>query len=255
MKMYDSPVLVPSTMAPIIRSTTRKTFKFSSLPTELRLMVWRESMERRILHITTEKTILPEPIIRKKRSRAHRSCYRGISTHVRFKSCEKPPVALQICRESRAAALEYYTPSFHSTPCLLSHASEMVQTSLYFNPVLDTVHIQVTDNEPDNDLFNLAYRTDEETIQSIRVLAIGGPFAPEKFMKITRFVARNLHPLQALEKLILVDNCGTGFVWACMKADLDMAKDQLVLQGKCKEWKLPVVEVVAPQYFERDYYR
>jgi hypothetical protein len=131
----------------------------------------------------------------------------------------------------------------------------MEQTSLYFNPVLDIVHIQVADDERGNDLFNLAYRTDKETIQNIRVLAIGGPFAPEMFTRIIRFTAGNLHPLQALEKLILVVDSPTGFGWACMKDALDMAKEQLVLQGKCKEWKLPVVEDVAPRDFGRRYYR
>lgn len=93
-------------------------------------MVWRESIEPRILHITTEKIAIPLPV-----------GYCAKSTHIRFKSREKPPIVLQICHESRAVALEHYTPSFHSTTRPPLRGLEMEQTALFFNSELDTVHI------------------------------------------------------------------------------------------------------------------
>src|ERR1700730_17384836 len=105
--------------APVTCSTSGKTFKFSSLPTELRLMVWKETFEPRILHITSEmiSSQLTFPP-------GQGGCVNLPHAHLRLKSREPPPIALQICREFRALALKHYTLSFHSSTSPSPHVSE-----------------------------------------------------------------------------------------------------------------------------------
>jgi hypothetical protein len=169
-------------MAPITRSAARKDYQFSSLPTELRLMIWRKSFESRILHITSE-TIL---------SHLHKLTI----THVRFKSREKPPIALQVCHESRALALKNHIASFHSYT--FPHASGIKQTALYFNPELDTVHIAERLDKEFHDPFRC---TDSETTRSIRTF-----FDDHRRQDI----AGGLCAFQSLETLILVVGDETG---------------------------------------------
>jgi hypothetical protein len=78
----------------------------------------------------------------------------------------------------------------------------MKQTALYFNPELDTVHI--VDDQPSTDLRNLSDRTDEETIQSIKALAI---VLQDKFVHY--IIAQRLLEFERLETLILVVDGGT----------------------------------------------
>ena len=182
-------------------SASQMTVMFSSLPPELRLMVWRESFEPRILHIASEKVNLPGPrfISRTRHGCCHR---RSIPNHIRFKSHEKPPLALQVCRESRTLALKHYTPSFHSSTCPLQRAAEVNQTALYFNPELDTVHIAGM-----TEFCNLSSRTDKETIQSIKWLSMGEQLLQD--MK-TGYIARKLPAYESLEVLIVVVDGETG---------------------------------------------
>jgi hypothetical protein len=102
-------------MAPITHSqaAARKRFKFLSLPTELRLMIWKETFEPRILHITS-KTTYNRPATRQSSDDSD-VIYTIHYTHIHFKAREQPPIALQICHESRTLALKHYSPSFHST--------------------------------------------------------------------------------------------------------------------------------------------
>jgi len=235
-------------MAPITSAAhTSRNFKFSSFPTELRLMVWEATFEPRILHITSETTYLPNP----QKPRFYGCCRRVIPNHIRFKSREKPPIALQICHESRTLALKYYIPSFQSSTSPLSRASEMKQTALYFNRELDTVHVAC--RQYTYEFNNLSYRTLKETIQSIKVLAIGSQLFEGSWMGQ---VARCLPEYESLETLILVASGEMGgegdgsSVRVNMENALVEAQNQLVSQGNCKEQKLPVVKVMALQAFE-----
>jgi hypothetical protein len=236
-------------MAPITRSASRKASKFSSLPTELRLMIWTETFQPRILHITIERT---DPVFKRKSSR-HRVVLKRTPRRLRFKSRDKPPVALQICHESRALALKHYTPSFHSTTGFATHACEHLfkaakKTALYFSPELDTVHI--SNDEHNTEFWNLFYRA--ETIQSIKVLAIGSQLFRDEWMQ---YVAGRLPAFETLETLILVverklERTGVELIQVNMEGYLAKAQDQLILLGRCKEWKSPLVKVMTRRGFE-----
>jgi len=237
-------------MTLVIRSVARWGFKFSSLPTEIRLMIWRESIEPRILHITSGMITLPDPDLV-----VDRLAYYGRPdiSHVWFKSHEKPPVTLQICRESRAVALKHYVASFRSTTYPEHHASKMKQSAVYFNPELDTVHV-VADNCRTG-LSDLFYRTHEETAKSIRTLAIE---SQEFSRDLTRNIAWRLQlGFLRLETLILVVDRktvtgeeGQELVQLGMETSLVETQDRLILQGESKEWKLPVVKVTTREDFE-----
>jgi hypothetical protein len=125
----------------------------------------------------------------------------------------------------------------------------MKQTALYFNPELDTVHI--VDDQPSTDLRNLSDRTDEETIQSIKALAI---VLQDKFVHY--IIAQRLLEFERLETLILVVDGGTegdgeeSSFRERTENKLVKVRDYLVLHGNCKERKLPAVKVMTPEAFE-----
>jgi hypothetical protein len=236
-------------MAPITRSAARKTFKFSSLPTELRLMIWNKTFEPRILHITSETITLRslEAI-----SHRRRRCIRlPDPRHILFKSREKPPIALQICHESRTLALKRYTPSFHSMTSSPERASEMKQTALYFNPELDTIHI--VDDERGSELWTLYSRTQKETIQSIKTLAIESHVDQQRLVKN---IAALLPAFEVLETLILVidGEAGKDEEGFSVRERAENILIQVAAQLKiCREWKLPMVKVMNPRAFKNNF--
>jgi hypothetical protein len=125
----------------------------------------------------------------------------------------------------------------------------MKQTALYFNPKLDTVHIK---KDEFRTLAGTSYSIHWKTTQSIRTLAIGSQDVRMKY------VARQLRAFRMLEMLILVidgemaDDGEGSSLPENMEDYLVKVKDQLVLQGKCKAWKLPLVKVMDAQAFEND---
>jgi len=188
-------------------------------------MIWNETFEPRILHITQETTTL---------RRATRRTWREIIyTHDRFKSREKPPIALQICHESRALALKHYTPSFHSRTTPFSRASEVKQTALYFNPELDTIH--VVDDVIATMLSHPIYT---ETTKRIKTLAIAAPCSTI-FAQYTCVytLSRVLPALERLETYILVIEGGEAesSTRKNMEDMMIQAQDRLRLEGKCGE--------------------
>jgi hypothetical protein len=231
-----------------IMAATRKTFKLLSLPTELRLMVWNETFESRILHITSETTTLYRPVTQQS------SDYSDVVIHhIRtcFKAREKPPIALQICHESRALALKHYTPSFHSTISPLAVPGKMIsplpeinQTAIYFNPELDTVHIL---EDFGRAIYDLSKRTNQATTLSIKVLAVQIPGHFSRTEAI-RYLSRHLPSFGRLETIVLVD-----FGWdaeSTLEDILIKTRDSLRLARKCAEWKVPVVKAMNSRAFE-----
>jgi len=209
-------------------------------------MVWEATFEPRILHITSKTTFLrqlPNP-------RFRGCCRRPIPTHIRYKSREKAPIALQICHESRTLALKHYTPSFYSSTSPPERASEVKQTALYFSPELDTVHI--TGKERAIELTHLSYRTNEETIQSITVLAVE---IQQVSRDSTPYIAARLSVFEGLETLIVVVNSNTGWdrkesIRLNVEGHLVEVKNRFVLLGRYKEWKLPEVKLMSRRDFE-----
>jgi hypothetical protein len=215
-----------------------KTFKFSSLPTELRLMVWNQTFEPRILHLTSQTIGLTDPD--------------GVRmTHLHFKLREKPPVALWICNESRTLALKHYTPSFHPTTLPLERASEI--NAFYFNPELDTVHI--VNNKFCSELWTLSRKIRRETIQSIKTLVIGSQRIQQNLWttKWIIFVAGKLPTFESLETLILavegLPRDEEEWIRENMEDHLIKVKNSpaLYMWGVRQKWKLPVVKVMNPQ--------
>jgi hypothetical protein len=251
-------------MAPITgtrsQAAARKNFEFSLLPTELRLMIWKETFEPRILHITSEATYSYDQRSAPRQSLDDSDIDNVICairyTHIRFKAPEKPPLALQICHESRTLALKHYTPSFYSTTSSLrlevtgemtSPFVEMDQAAIYFNPELDTVHIR---EDFGNGIYYLSKRTNQETTQSVKVLAVQflGNFLPPD---LTRYLSRHLRAFERLETIVLL-----AFEWDAestrkdMEGILNKTHDSLRLMGECAEWKVPAVKVMNLRAFE-----
>jgi hypothetical protein len=239
-------------MAPITRSTrsaTRK--KFSSLPDELRRMVWEATIVPRILHITVETIKLPplEPPTgrRRKSSPPH--------NHVRFRAVEKCPATLHVCHESRTVALKHYTPSFHSSTYPQSRASSQKQTAIYFNPKLDVVHIE--DKYHDRVRQLLSCRTDEETTRSIRVLVIEGSVtvpqeAEADFPTLYPQIWHDLPLFKGLEDIIWVfDDEETkkkaDAIRDGIERHMNMFKDSLQARGEV--WRVPAIKVMDPKTF------
>jgi hypothetical protein len=129
----------------------------------------------------------------------------------------------------------------------------MKQTALYFNPTLDTVHIN---HEIDGRFLNLSYCTNKDTIRSIRALAIES----RVFDHRDRFYIAGslLCSFQSLETLILVvrDETGWDGTGASIREDMENAliifKDSLTLHGGWKEQKLPAVKVMTSRAFENN---
>jgi hypothetical protein len=228
-----------------------KTFKLLSLPTELRLMIWNETFQPRILHITSEKTTLYRPVTQQSSDDSDEVIHAIRHTHTRFKAREKPPIALQICHESRALALKHYTPSFHSTISplavpgnMISPLPEMNQTAIYFNPELDTVHIL---EDFGGAIYDLSKRTNQATTLSIKVLAVQIPGHFSRTEAI-RYLSRHLPSFGRLETIVLVD-----FGWdaeSTLEDILIKTRDSLRLARKCAEWKVPVVKAMNSRAFE-----
>jgi hypothetical protein len=237
-----------------------KTFKLLSLPTELRLMIWNETFQPRILHITSEKTTLYRPVTQQSSDDSDEVIHAIRHTHTRFKAREKPPIALQICHESRALALKHYTPSFHSTISplavpgnMISPLPEMNQTAIYFNPELDTVHIL---EDFGGAIYDLSKRTNQATTLSIKALAVqflgDSSFSPAE---AARYLSRHLvRVFWRLETIVLV-----VFGWDEEATRKDMedvlvkTHDSLRLVGECAEWKVPAVKVMDSIAFESQY--
>jgi hypothetical protein len=125
------------------------------------------------------------------------------------------------------------------------------QTALYFSPEFDTVHI--VNGPRGTEFFKLSCRTDKETIRSIKALAIRHQLSQDRWAP---YIAGGLRALESLETLILVVDGETGSDGEGSSMRLNMedhlvkTRDQLVLQGICKEWKLPAVKVMTPRAFE-----
>jgi hypothetical protein len=235
-------------MASSTHPVVRKNVNFSSLPAELRLMIWKETIERRILHITSKTAILyrRDPAIR----RSSDVIWTTAHTHVRFKAREDSPIALQICHESRTLALKHYTPSFLSTTSPLPDAGETNQTAIYFNPELDTVHI--FENVGDK-IHNLTQRTNRETIQSIKVLAL--EFSGRFLQAEARYLSRCLLVFKGLETVVLVFGWDAEFTRKIMEDALIEVHNRLRVEGACAEWKVPAVKVMNSRAFETHLWR
>ena len=112
----------------------RKAFKFSSLPAELRMMVWEATFERRIFFFQWDTG----------REKPNLLVF------------PRTPIALHVCSTSRALALKHYKPSFHSIP-------DRSPFYIYFNSTQDVVHF----TDPNQLFFVTA-----QTIRLIRYLII-----------------------------------------------------------------------------------
>ena len=126
----------------------------------------------------------------------------------------------------------------------------MKPTAIYFNPHLDTVRVP---EESSRNLEIFLRFTDKETIRIIKTLAIGGQlFHTRKAWR--DYIAGRLPAYGGLETLIFVAEDETAgderksSIRADMEDHLVKAKDKLVLQGGWREWKLPVVKVVARSF-------
>jgi hypothetical protein len=201
-------------------------------------MIWNETFERRILHITS-KTINPYGL-----SVQHDSI-------IRFKAHEPPPIALQICHESRTLALKHYTPSFLSTTFPLTDARGIPvnQPAIYFNPKLDTVYILEIYGDK---IHNLSQFANQETIQSINALAVEFPYyiSPILANQFIRYLSEHLLAFERLETFVLVFGGDAESARKIMEDALMKAHDRL--QGECVEWKVPAVKVMDSRSFERD---
>jgi hypothetical protein len=122
----------------------------------------------------------------------------------------------------------------------------MMHTAVYFSPELDTVH--VVDGFGSEFVF-LAQRTNKETIRSIRALAFGSPLLQDVLKCHT---ATSLLAFESLETLILVVEGEEEELIREQAEDylVKVQKDRLVLQEKCKVWKLPAVRVMSVQAIE-----
>lgn len=117
--------------------TAASTFTlFPLLPLELRLKIWYFTFSPRILqyelasiHIVSVITAVPgDP-----------DCYHQFST--KSQSSAAPPMALQVCHESRSFALEHYLASYSSTPIpiFLQDYPDIPPRPVYYNPKMDIV--------------------------------------------------------------------------------------------------------------------
>jgi hypothetical protein len=84
------------------------------------------------------------------------------------------------------------------------------------------------------------------------VLAIGRPHLQDVW---TQHVAERLGAFEGLETLILVIDREVGkngkeLIRVNMEDHLVKAQNRLVLQGNCREWKLPAVQVMTRRAFE-----
>jgi hypothetical protein len=122
----------------------------------------------------------------------------------------------------------------------------MNQTTIYFNPELDTVHIM---NHVGDGIRILSKRTNPETVQSIKVLAIAVPGSIGQAGFIHN-LSRHLPALERLETFILVIEGETESARKNMEDALIKANERLRLEGKCGEWKVPVVKVMNSEAFE-----
>jgi hypothetical protein len=197
-------------------------------------MIWRESFQPRILNITSKTT-------------QHRNVY----SFIRFRALEPPPIALQICHESRALALKHYIPSFHSTTFPSMHASEVKQTAIYFNPEIDTVRIVTTPHDYGRKYEIFSLYTDEETIRRIKTLAV----LQDDYAMQSLAMRLPTSQFEGLKTLILVVEREAGMheeesIWEDMEDQLLKIKDQLALPENCEEWTPPVVKVMSAQTLE-----
>jgi hypothetical protein len=120
----------------------------------------------------------------------------------------------------------------------------MDQTVIYFNPELDTVHVA----EHFGDKFRiLSNRTNKETVQSIKVLAIGFPYGdlPSRF---TQYLWECIPANGRLETIVLVFAESTRK--HIMEEALIEVNDCLQSEGRGEEQKMPVVKVMTRQAFE-----
>jgi hypothetical protein len=118
----------------------------------------------------------------------------------------------------------------------------MKPTAVYFDPERDTVHLIDLGRE----VHHLLQDNNEETMRSIKALAMGGRLLGEVYI-MKRF--------ESLETLIIVVEGETGrneaeSIRENMEGLLIKTRDRLTLRGHCKEWKLPMVEVMDALDFD-----
>ena len=136
---------------------------FSQLPKEVRLKIWRHSLQRqRIIHVRlngpTEQTAAQAA---ETGSSTHKSeCYRGAIVDG-YQVLSK---LLRVNSESREAALGFYRVHL---PCILKRGSIFEETKapgfLYFNPEYDFLHISPEPPVKDT-LVNFLYHLKPPTI-------------------------------------------------------------------------------------------
>jgi hypothetical protein len=99
----------------------------------------------------------------------------------------------------------------------------------------------------------LTQRTDQETIRSIRALAIGSLLLQAD---LRQYTATNLLAFESLEMLILVVKGEVGENEEELIREhaedhlVKVQKDRSALQENSKAWKLPAVKVMNPQTLE-----
>jgi hypothetical protein len=147
-------------------------------------------------------------------------------------------------------ALKHYTPSFRSTTKPYTRSWEIEQTAIYFNPQLDIVHVADEFGSKLQDLFLV----DEETIRSIKTLAIGIP-------SLRAYLAAHLLRFASLETLILAAEGEVGkdeetLIRENMEDNLVMFKNFLLSKENRihREWNLPAVKVMSPQTLESQFW-
>jgi hypothetical protein len=123
----------------------------------------------------------------------------------------------------------------------------MKQTAIYYNPERDTVYIVDYVREMDH----LLHRHNEETIRSIKVLAMGGRPVGD----LLRVTQNAIGRFEGLERLIFVVEGESArdedeSIRENVEGILIKTGGRLILEGNRKERKLPMVKVMGALAFE-----
>jgi len=140
---------------------------FPNLPFELRCLIWETTCQSRLVEVDYD------------------SCD-GFSSNI------APPIALEVCRESRNAVINNYPLCFGS----IFHPA-----NIRFNFAIDTLYI---DNSVEDDISHLFSTFREREISSLRYLAIDACFGNPEEEHEFRGVKRAVKALEGLRELLIV---------------------------------------------------